>query len=73
MTTAALLTALLTYGPSIIPLIAKLVADIEAGRANTTVTLADLAALQQLAIQSAADIYARLGIALPPPPAAPAP
>ena len=31
MTTAALLTALLTYGPSVLPLIQKLVADIEAG------------------------------------------
>jgi hypothetical protein len=67
MTTAALLTALLTYGPSILPLISKLVADIEAGRGNQTVTAADLAELQRLAAESSADIYARLNIAPPPP------
>jgi len=72
MTTAALLTALLTYGPSILPLIQKLVGDIEAGRGNQTVTAADLAELQRLAAESSTDIYTRLGIT-PPPPAAVAP
>lgn len=66
MTTAALLTALLQYGPSIIPLAQKLVADIEAGRGQQNVTSADLAELAALAKQSGADIYARLGIAPPP-------
>ncbi len=65
MTTAALLTAVLTYGPSIIPLVQKLVADIEGGRGNATVTSADLAELARLAAESSADIYKRLGVALP--------
>ena len=66
MTTAALLTALLQFGPTIIPLIAKLVADIEAGRGNATVTAADLAELASLAGQTGEDIYRRLGIEPPP-------
>jgi len=66
MTTAALLTALLTYGPTIIPLVAKLVADIEAGKGNQTVTAADLEELLKLSQQSSADIYAKLGITPPP-------
>lgn len=69
MTTAALLTAVLTYGPSIIPVVGKLVADIEAGKSNATVTSADLAELARLAGLSSASIYQSLGIA--PPPAAP--
>lgn len=69
MTTAALLTALLTYGPSILPLAQSLVADIEAGKGNKEVTAADIAALVALANQSSSDIYKRLGIA--PPPASP--
>lgn len=67
MTTAALLTALLTYGPSIIPLVAKLHSDIAAGKSNQQVTPEDLAELVALANQSASDIYKRLGIAPPPP------
>lgn len=66
MTFAVLLQALLTYGPSIIPLAQKLVADIEAGKGNQTVTAADLAELAKLANQTADDIYARLGITPPP-------
>lgn len=66
MTTASLLTAVLTYGPTILPLISKLVADIEAGRSNKVVTSADLQELLKLSQQSAADIYARLNITLPP-------
>lgn len=66
MTTAALLTALLTYGPSILPLAQKLVADIEGGKGNTVVTAADLAELMALASQSSDDIYKRLWI-IPPP------
>lgn len=66
MTTAALLTALLTYGPSIIPLVQKLVADIHAGKANQEVTPEDWAELLALANQTSSSIYARLGIAPPP-------
>lgn len=65
MTTAALLTAVLTYGPSIIPLVQKLVGDIEAGKGNQTVTAADLAELNRLASESSADVYKRLGISPP--------
>lgn len=66
MTTAALLTAVLTYGPSIIPLVQKLVTDISAGKANKEVTPEDMAELSRLAALSSNDIYARLGI-IPPP------
>jgi hypothetical protein len=68
MTFATLLSAVLQYGPSVIPLAQKLVSAIEAGRANATVTAADLAELVRLSAQTSADIYAREGIA---PPAAP--
>lgn len=66
MTTAALLAAVLQYGPTIIPLVAKLVANIEAGKGNQTVTAADLAELATLANQTGEDIYKRLGITPPP-------
>lgn len=66
MTTAALLTAVLTYGPTILPLVQKLVADIESGKGSTVVTAADLAELVTLSTQTSADIYARLGITPPP-------
>lgn len=65
MTTAALLTALLQYGPTIIPLVAKLVADIEAGKASTVVTSADLAELSRLGQLTAADIYKSVGVTPP--------
>lgn len=66
MTTAALLTAVLTYGPSIIPLVQKLVGDIAAGKGQAQVTPEDLAELAKLAAQSSNDIYVRLGIVPPP-------
>lgn len=66
MTTAALLTAILTYGPSVIPLISKLVADIQTGKANKEVTPEDWAELLALSQQTSASIYARLGITPPP-------
>lgn len=66
MNFALLLNAVLTYGPSIIPLAQKLVANIEAGKGNQTVTAADLAELAALANQSADDVYKRLGITPPP-------
>lgn len=67
MTFAALLPLVLTYGPQIIPLVQKLVANIQAGRGNQTVTDADWAELTRLATLSSSDIYARLGITPPPP------
>lgn len=67
LTAGTLLSAILTYGPSIIPVVSKLVTDIKAGGTNKEVTVADLAELQALADQSAADIYKRLGITPPPP------
>ena len=66
MTIAAVLGLVATYGPSIIPLIQKLVADVEAGKGNQTVTSADLAELAALANQTGADVYKKAGIALPP-------
>lgn len=54
------------YGPTIIPLAQKLAKAISDGKGNQSVTDADWAELVQLSTQTAADIYARLGIALPP-------
>jgi hypothetical protein len=66
MTTAALLTAVLTYGPSIIPVVQKLVADIEAGKGNNTVTSEDLAELHRLTSLTAEQIFAGVGVTPPP-------
>lgn len=60
---AQILAQLGTVG---IPLIAKLMADISAGRTQTTVTVEDLAELARLSNQKAEDIYAKLGITPPP-------
>lgn len=68
MTIAALLTAVLTYGPTLIPLVAKLHGDVAAGRGNKEVTPEDIAELVRLSKQSSTDIYAKLGIATPPAP-----
>ena len=68
MTIALLLNALLTYGPTILPLVQKLVTDIEAGRGNATVTSADLADLVRLAGLTGEDIYAKAGVTPPPKP-----
>lgn len=65
MTTAALLTALLQFGPTILPLLVKLVGDIQAGKGGQTVTLEDLQELNRLASQTGEDIYARFGITPP--------
>lgn len=70
MSLAVVLQLLATYGPSIIPLIKKVVADVEAGKSNTVVTAADLDILAQLAAQTGEDIYKRLGITPPAPLAA---
>jgi hypothetical protein len=59
---AQLLSSLGTVG---LPLIEKIVADIQAGRTATTVTPADIAELDRLAKQSAAAIFERAGV-MPP-------
>jgi hypothetical protein len=66
MNPALILTLLAQYGPSILPLLQKLFADIEAGRTASTVTAQDFADLQKLASQTSGDIYLRLGITPPP-------
>lgn len=55
-----------TVGTVGLPLIAKLMGDIKAGKTQTTVTPEDLLELKRLADQSAADIYRRLGLTPPP-------
>jgi hypothetical protein len=60
---AQLIAQLGTVG---IPLITKLVSDINAGKTATTVTPDDLAELARLSALSAESIYQRLGI-MPPP------
>lgn len=65
MTYAAILNAVLLYGPSIIPLIQKLVVNVQAGKNNENVTPEDWAELTRLASLSSSTIYARLGIAMP--------
>ena len=60
---ASLIQILGTEG---IPLILKLKNDIESGKTATTVTDADLAELARLAKQTSADIFARVGVTLPP-------
>lgn len=69
ITATSLLGLVVQFGPAIIPLVGKLVGDIEAGKGNTAVTAADLAELTRLAGLTGASIYAGLGIT--PPPAAP--
>lgn len=61
---AQLLSSLGTVG---LPLIQKIMEDINAGRTATTVTPDDLAELDRLAKQSAEDIFARAGVKAPPP------
>jgi hypothetical protein len=56
-----------TLGTVGLPLIAKLMQDIKAGKTQTTVTPEDLLELKRLADQTSADIYAKLGITPPPP------
>lgn len=73
MTPLLLAQLLAQFGTVGIPLIGKLVSDINSGKTATTVTPEDLAELNRLASQSAQDIYMRLGIFPPPNAAAPIP
>ena len=54
-----------TLGTVGLPLVQKLVADVEAGRTATTVTAADLAELDRLSRLTAAQILATEGVTLP--------
>jgi len=65
MTFAVLANFILTYGPSVIPLAQKLVADVES-RGNQTVTSADLAELARLANLTGDGIFATAGVVPPP-------
>lgn len=59
-------TLLAQYGPSVIPLVQKLIADIAAGRTASTVTAADLDELSRLSGLTAAGLYATAGVTAPP-------
>lgn len=50
-----------------LPLLEKLIADIEAGRTHSTVTAADIAEVNRLAALKASDILASIGVTLPSP------
>jgi hypothetical protein len=65
MTITAIAQLVATYGPTILPLVEKLIADIEAGKGNQQVTSADVAELIRLAGLTSASLYARAGVALP--------
>ena len=65
MTLSVVLQLLATYGPQILPLIEKLVADFEAGKSATPVTSADIAELTRLCGLTADSIYAQAGVTPP--------
>lgn len=54
-----------TVGTVGLPLVQKLMKDIEAGRTQTTVTADDLSELERLAKQSAAEIFKKAGVTPP--------
>lgn len=70
MTPLAILVALLNSAGTLVPMIQKLIGDIQAGKGNTPLTDADWQALIALATETSDDIYRREGVT-PPPPAAP--
>jgi hypothetical protein len=67
LTIAALADAFFKYGPTVLSVGQKLMADIAAGRGGKEVTAEDFAELVRLANQTGEQIYARLGITPPPP------
>ena len=67
MNTIAVLNAITTWGPAIIPILQKLTADIEAGKGQAAVTSADLAELAAYAANTSGSLYAAAGV-IPPPP-----
>ncbi len=66
MTPAALIALIIQYGPSVVPLLSRLAADVKAGRGQQELTAADWDELTRLAGLTGAAIYAREGVALPP-------
>lgn len=64
-TWAVLGDLLIKFGPLAIDYASKIAANISAGKANVVPTAADYAELDRLKSETAADIYARLGIAMP--------
>lgn len=62
------LDLLMKYGPNAVALATKIVDNIKAGRANTEVSDSDRAELARLSALTGEEIYARLGITLPPTP-----
>jgi hypothetical protein len=67
MKLAEILALVVQFGPTIVPLVSKLTADIKNRGEGAEVTEADWTELNRLANQSSSDIYARLGIEPPPP------
>jgi hypothetical protein len=60
---AQLISTLGTVG---LPLIARLIEEVKAGKTQTTVTAEDLLELHRLSNLKAADIFAKQGAPLPP-------
>ena len=69
MTTAAIITAICQYGPSVVPLLQQAIAWAEGGK--TTVTSADLDLLVKLGQKPAADYLTAAGGPPAVPPASP--
>lgn len=55
-----------TVGTVGLPLVQKIMGDIQAGRTATTVTIEDLAELDRLSKLTAAEIFRRAGVDAPP-------
>lgn len=68
MTPIAILIALLNSSGTLVPMIQKLFADVQAGKGNVPLTDADWAALLALATETSDDIYKREGVTPPPAP-----
>lgn len=66
MTIAAIAQLVATYGPAVLPLVEKLIADIEAGKGAQVVDSAYIAELNRLASLTAEQIYAKAGVTPPP-------
>ncbi len=54
-----------TVGTIGLPLVQKLMGDIAAGRTQTTVTVEDIAELDRLSKQTAAEIFRKAGVTPP--------
>lgn len=63
---ASLLEKALVYGPTALSVVSKLMADIQAGKTQTTVAPEDVAELARLSALNAAEIFRRMGVEPPP-------